>query len=226
LAIVMFLTPVAQLLLVEAGRARQRRRLARARGSSVVDVIHRLETVAIFGLPLVHWVGVPLTRETLRDVAAAPAGRPLDLVVHLPTGIALGAEATARVLLRHRGKVTLIVPHYAFSGALLLAMAADEVMMDEEAAVGALDLRSEGRAAAAILVDRLKEPRAPLELKPFPSDWRRDEPLNAADLRQLGFNVTTELPPEVHAYLSRYRQPPLRRPWPFFIDLPDSARRP
>jgi hypothetical protein len=105
-------------------------------------------------------------------------------------------------------------------------MAADEVMMDEEAAVGALDLRSEGRAAAAILVDRLKEPRAPLELKPFPSDWRRDEPLNAADLRQLGFNVTTELPPEVHAYLSRYRQPPLRRPWPFFIDLPDSARRP
>ncbi len=201
--IAMFLSPMIQLLGVAARRARLRRRIARARGTNVVDVVHHMETVAVFGVPLVHWVSVPLTRETARTVTQAPTAQPLDLVVHVPAGIALGAEAVCRALLPHTGKVTLIVPQYALSGALLLALAADEILMDEEAALGALDLRVDGRAAAGILLERTRSPRARQLLQPFPADWKRDRVLNAEDLRELGFSVNTDLPPDLRRYPSR-----------------------
>ena len=224
--IVMFLSPMIQLLGVSARRARLRRRIARARGTRVIDVVHHMETAAVFGVPLVHWVSAPLTRETARAVTQAPAAQPLDLVVHMPAGIALSAEAVCRALLQRTGKVTVIVPQYALSGALLLALAADEILMDEEATLGALDLRVDGRAAAAILLERTRSPRTRQLLQPFPADWTRDQTLNAADLRWLGFNVSTDLPPDLRRYLTLFRQPPHERPWPFLISLPESARRP
>jgi len=224
--IMMFLSPLIQLLGVAARRARLRRRIARARGTKQIDVVHHMETAAVFGVPFVHWVSFPLTRETARAVAQVPPARPLDLAVHVPAGIALGAEAVCRALLPRTGKVTLIVPQYALSGALLLALAADEILMDEEAALGALDLRVDGRAAAGILLERTHSPRVPLQLQPFPGGWRRDQPLNVDVLRQLGFTVSTELPPDLRRYLTLFRQPPRERPWPFLIRLPESARRP
>jgi ClpP class serine protease len=42
-------------------------------------------------------------------------------------------------LCRHPGKVTVFVPHYAMSGGTLLALAADEIIMDENAVLGPVD---------------------------------------------------------------------------------------
>jgi hypothetical protein len=224
--IVLFISPVVQLLALTIRRAWMRRRIVIARRTKVIDVIHHMETGAILGVPFVHWISMPLTRETARAVMQAPPALALDIIVHVPGGVALGAEAVCRALLPRTGKVTLIVPQYALSGALLLALAADEILMDEEAALGALDLRVDGRTAAGIMLDRGRSPRARQLLRPFPTDWQRDQPLNADALRQLGFNVTTELPPELRRYLTLYRQPPQERPWPFLIRLPESARRP
>ena len=225
LGILLFISPVVQLLGITARRALARRRIVNARQTKVIDIIHHMETGAILGVPFVHWISLPLTRETAQAVRQAPPSLALDLIVHVPGGVALGAEAVCRALLPRTGKVTLIVPQYAFSGALLLALAADEILMDEEAALGALDLRVDGRAAAGIMLDRARSPRARQLLRPFPTDWQRDEPLNAEALRRLGFNVNTELPPELRRYLTLFRQPPQGRPWPFLIRLPESARR-
>ena len=163
----MFVSPLLQLLGVAARRARLRRRIARARGSSIIGVVHHMETLAVFGVPLVHWVSMPLTRETARAVAQAPAAsrrhRRRRARRHR-TGRRGGLPGT----LQRTGKVTLIVPQYALSGALLLALAADEILMDEEAALGALDLRIDGRAAAGVMLDRTRSPRAPQRLSPFP----------------------------------------------------------
>lgn len=40
-------------------------------------------------------------------------------------------------LMRHKAKVTIFVPHYALSGGTLLCLAANEVIMDENAVLGA-----------------------------------------------------------------------------------------
>ena len=39
----------------------------------------------------------------------------------------------------HRGKVTVFVPHYAMSGGTLIALAADEIVMEEHAMLGPVD---------------------------------------------------------------------------------------
>ena len=127
-----------------------------------------METVAVFGVPLVHWVSMPLTRETARAIAQMPAAQPLDMVVHVPAGIALGAEAVCRALLPRTGKVTLIVPQYALSGALMLALAVDKIPDGEEAVLGALDLPKDGRAAAGIMLERTRSPRALQRICRFP----------------------------------------------------------
>jgi len=43
------------------------------------------------------------------------------------------------VLKRHKGKKIVIVPHYAMSGGTLIALAADEIIMDQDAVLGPLD---------------------------------------------------------------------------------------
>ena len=51
----------------------------------------------------------------------------------------MAAEQIARAIVRHRGRVTAFVPHYAISGGSLVAMAADEIVMDENAVLGPVD---------------------------------------------------------------------------------------
>jgi len=44
---------------------------------------------------------------------------PIDFIVHTPGGLILSSEQIAMALQRHRGKVTIFVPHYAMSGGTL-----------------------------------------------------------------------------------------------------------
>jgi ClpP class serine protease len=53
--------------------------------------------------------------------------------------LVLATEQIAMALCRHPGKVTVFVPHYAMSGGTLLALAADEIVMDENAVLGPVD---------------------------------------------------------------------------------------
>jgi ClpP class serine protease len=64
---------------------------------------------------------------------------PIDLILHTPGGLVLATEQIAMALCRHPGKVTVFVPHYAMSGGTLLALAADEIVMDENAVMGPVD---------------------------------------------------------------------------------------
>src|SRR5439155_286399 len=61
---------------------------------------------------------------------------------------------------RHPGKVTVFVPHYAMSGGTLIALAADEIVMDPDAVLGPVDPQLGPSAAASILsVLERKEPK-------------------------------------------------------------------
>jgi ClpP class serine protease len=61
---------------------------------------------------------------------------PLDLVLHTPGGLVLAALQIAKAVREHKGKVTVIVPHYAMSGGTLIALAADEIVMCEHPQLG------------------------------------------------------------------------------------------
>jgi ClpP class serine protease len=68
-----------------------------------------------------------------------PADMPIDLILHTPGGLVLAADQIAHALKRHPGRVTVIVPHYAMSGGTLVALAADEILMDPDAVLGPVD---------------------------------------------------------------------------------------
>lgn len=63
----------------------------------------------------------------------------------------LAAEQIAKALVEHKGKVTVFVPHYAMSGGTLIALAADEIVMDSNAVLGPVDPQIGDMPAASIV---------------------------------------------------------------------------
>ncbi|MGQ9675722.1 MAG: SDH family Clp fold serine proteinase [Chloroflexota bacterium] len=120
-------------------RAMTIRRLERNRGSRVITLIHRQERLSILGIPLIQYIDVEDAEEVLRAVRLTPRNTPIDLVIHTPGGLVLSSQQIAFALKDHPAKVTVMVPHYAMSGGTLIALAADEILMDRNAVLGAVD---------------------------------------------------------------------------------------
>jgi len=145
------LTPMLQQRIRQSQRLAIIRQLERKRGSRVITLIHRQESVSLLGIPVTRYIDIDDSERVLRAIKLTPPEMPLDLVLHTPGGLVLAAEQIAQALVRHRGKVTVFIPHYAMSGGTLLALAADEIVMDDNAVLGPVDPQIGGYAAADIL---------------------------------------------------------------------------
>ncbi len=146
------LTPVLQRRLVESARTRIIERIEKARGSRVITLIHRQESIALLGIPITRYIDIEDSEQILRAIHLTPPELPIDLIIHTPGGMVLAAEQISHALIRHRGKVSVFVPHYAMSGGTLLALAADEIAMDPNAVLGPVDPQL-GEYPAAAIVD-------------------------------------------------------------------------
>ncbi len=131
--------PKFQQNVIIKARANALASLGKKRGTNVVTLIHRQETLSLFGLPLARYIDIDDSEELLRIIRLTPDDQPIDLIVHTPGGIALAATQIAFALKAHKGKTTVLVPHYAMSGGTLIALAADEIMMDPQAVLGPVD---------------------------------------------------------------------------------------
>lgn len=157
--VLLFTVPVAQQQMVRTRRLRAIRDLETERRTRVIALIHRQERIGFLGIPLFRYIDINDSEEVLRAIRLTPPDMPIDLVVHTPGGLILSSEQIAMALRRHKGKVTIFVPHYAMSGGTLLCLAADVVAMDENAVLGPVDPRIGEYPAASILrVPRLKPP--------------------------------------------------------------------
>ena len=145
------LTPALRQQILEARRAQVMRRLEQKRGSRVITLIHRQETVSFLGVGIHRFISIEDAEEVLRAIRLTAPDRPIDLIVHTPGGLVLAAEQIAWALAQHPAKVTVFVPHYAMSGGTLLALAADEIVMDPFAVLGPVDPQIGQYAAASIV---------------------------------------------------------------------------
>ena len=127
------------------------RQLEERRQSRVITLIHRQEALGLFGIPIFRYINIEDSEQVLRAIRMTPPDMPIDLIVHTPGGLALAATQIANALVRHRGPVRVIVPHYAMSGGTLLALAADEIIMDPNAVLGPADPQIGQMPAASIL---------------------------------------------------------------------------
>jgi ClpP class serine protease len=149
--IISALWPAVQRRMLEAARIRLIHEIENKRNSRVIALIHRQETMALLGFPIFRYIDIEDSEEVLRAIKLTDDQVPIDLILHTPGGLVLAAEQIAHALCRHPAKVTVFVPHYAMSGGTLISLAANEIVMDENAVLGPVDPQLGDQPAASIL---------------------------------------------------------------------------
>jgi ClpP class serine protease len=151
------LQPAAQRQAMLLQRRRALSVLSRKREATVITLIHRQESLSLLGFPLARYIDIDDAEGILRAINETPAERPIEIILHTPGGLVLAAQQIAAALADHEAKVIAVVPHYAMSGGTLIAMAADEIVVDAHAALGPVDPQL-GQYPAASLVAVAERP--------------------------------------------------------------------
>jgi Periplasmic serine proteases (ClpP class) len=142
-------------MLRQRGIVRARLKLIRTiegrRQTRLITMIHRQEALSILGLPVSRYITIEDSEQVLRAIHLTPPDMPIDLVLHTPGGLVLASEQISHALMRHKAKVTVFIPHYAMSGGTMIALAADEIVMDCNAVLGPVDPQLGQYPAASIL---------------------------------------------------------------------------
>ena len=226
-------------------RARKIAQLQLKRGTRVITLVHRQETMRLLGFPLMRYIDMDDSEAVVRAIHEMESSTPIDIVLHTPGGLVLASLQIARALREHKGKVTVFVPHMAMSGGTLIALAADEIVMCSHSMLGPIDPQI-GNFPAASLIKVVKDKpiaeiddqtliladvghkameqvcRAATELlekhmahdqaralaeKLSSGQWTHDYPITVTEARELGLNVSTEMPEEVFELMALYPQP-------------------
>ena len=157
------LQPVITRRMLEYSRQRLISKIERDRGSRVILLVHRQETMSFLGFPVFRYIDVDDSEEVIRAIHMTDRDMPLDIILHTPGGLVLASLQIAQAIKKHRGKVTAFVPHYAMSGGTLISLAASEIVMSEHAVLGPVDPQLGKFPAASILKAVAKKPAAELE---------------------------------------------------------------
>ncbi len=147
----------------DASRYKLIRQIEHARRSRVITLIHRQESMSILGMTFGRHIGIEDSEQLLRAIRMTDPDVPIDIVLHTPGGLVLATEQIAHAIKGHPAKVTVFVPHYAMSGGTLIALAADEIVMDPNAVLGPVDPQIGSYPAASILAAVAQKPIAKVD---------------------------------------------------------------
>ncbi|HZE68347.1 MAG TPA: ATP-dependent Clp protease proteolytic subunit [Pyrinomonadaceae bacterium] len=149
--IITSLQPAVSQRILEYKRQDLLRKLQKTHGGRFIALIHRQETMSLLGFPILRYINIEDSEEILRAIKLTDKTLPINLIMHTPGGLVLAARQIAHALQNHQGKITVYVPHYAMSGGTLLALAADQIVMDPNAVLGPVDPQLNEFPAASIL---------------------------------------------------------------------------
>lgn len=252
------LQPLLRKKMLESARIKLLEKIEQKRNSRVIAFIHRQETMSFLGFPLMRYIDINDSEEILRAIKLTDKSIPIDIILHTPGGLVLASEQIANALKKHQAKVTVFVPHYAMSGGTLIALAADEIVMDENAVLGPLDPQLGTKPAASVLkileqkpIDKIsdetliladlakkaisqiknliisllqdkmdKEKAESLAETLASGKWTHDYPITVEEARELGLNVSTDMPEEVYQLMALYPQSAQARPSVEYIPIP------
>lgn len=125
-------------------RAARRKRLSRIHemekkwGTKVVTMIHRKEAISMLGIPVYQYIDVEDAEEVIRGIREAK-DKPIDLILHTPGGMLHASIQIAKALKNHTARTRVFIPHYSMSGGTIIALAANEIIMDRDASLGPID---------------------------------------------------------------------------------------
>ena len=146
------LQPVVQRQVLAMTRRRMLASISHKRDATVITLIHRQETMSFLGFPIMRHIDIDDSESVLRAIRSTRPGRTIEIILHTPGGLVLAASQIAQALADYDGRVIAVVPHYAMSGGTLIALAADEIVIDRHGALGPVDPQL-GQYPAASLVE-------------------------------------------------------------------------
>ncbi len=229
------------------------------RKSRVIVMIHRQETMSILGIPVARYISIEDSEAVLRAIRLTPDNMPIDIILHTPGGLVLATEQIAHALIQHKADVSVFIPHYAMSGGTLLALAADKIVLDENAVLGPVDPQLGNFPAGSIIKvteekDKNKiddetliladiSKKAINQVRNFikkillannyseesserlsqvltEGKWTHDYPIAFEEAKEMGLNVSSEMPKEIYELMDLYPQSPSMRPSVQYIPLP------
>jgi ClpP class serine protease len=155
--------PVITRRLLEYSRQRMITKIENDRGSRVILLVHREEKMNFLGFPVYRYIDVDDSEEVIRAIHLTGKDVPIDMILHTPGGLVLASLQIAEAIKKHKGKVTVFVPHYAMSGGTLISLAADEIVMSEHAVLGPVDPQLGRYPAASILKVVARKPPKDVE---------------------------------------------------------------
>ncbi len=126
-------------------------RIQRKRRSRLIALVHRDEPMGFLGIPMLRYIDMNDAEDILEAIRRTPPNQPLELVLHTPGGLVLSSLQIARAVKAHKGRKTVYVPFYAMSGGTMIALAADEIVLNKHAVLGPIDPQIGGLPAASIL---------------------------------------------------------------------------
>lgn len=188
LFLVLMMQPLLARRVNEARRQGAIAAIERSRGSRLILLVHRQETVSFLGIPVLRYIDLDDAEAVARAIEMTSPTTPIDVVLHTPGGLMIASVQIARALKRHQGKVTVFVPHYAMSGGTLIALAANAIIMSPNAMLGAVDPQVEGLPASSLIKVLADKPIADID----------DETLVLADM---GRKAAEQIAREVRALL-------------------------
>ncbi|HHV23385.1 MAG TPA: hypothetical protein GXX65_02180 [Methanosarcina sp.] len=130
--------PQSQLKRIRMLRMAKLKAMEKNHGCKVLTMIHRREAISLFGLPAYQYIDEEDAEQILRWIRQY-RDYPLELILHTPGGQLHSSIQIARALRQHPKKTRVIIPHYSMSGGTIIALAANEIVMDKDAIIGPID---------------------------------------------------------------------------------------
>lgn len=161
--IIITLQPLLRQRMLLLLRQRKIAQIQARRGSRVITLVHRQETMRLLGFPLMRYIDMDDSEAVIRAIHQTNPNTPLDLILHTPGGLVLAALQIARAIRRHPAKVTVFVPHLAMSGGTLIALSASEIVMCDHSVLGPIDPQVKDYPVASLLRVVKEKPIAEIE---------------------------------------------------------------
>ena len=95
--------PVITKRMLEYSRQRMISKIEHDRGSRVILLVHRQETMNFLGFPVYRYIDVDDSEEVLRAIHMTDKDVPIDLILHTPGGLVLAALQIAKAIKKHKG---------------------------------------------------------------------------------------------------------------------------
>jgi ClpP class serine protease len=130
--------PQSQLKQIRLRRMAKLKAMEKSHGCKVLTMIHRREAISLFGLPAYQYIDEEDAEQILRWIRKYK-DYPLELILHTPGGQLHSSIQIARALRRHPKNTKVIIPHYSMSGGTIIALAANEIVMDKDAVIGPIE---------------------------------------------------------------------------------------